>query len=87
MPETQQITFSDREIVEMLIKNQNIHDGYWGIIIGFGLGAGTLPAPPNGHPVPSAIVQIQKIGIQRSDKPNPGTIDAAKVNPQTDTER
>jgi hypothetical protein len=82
MPETQQITFSHREIVEMLIKNQNIHDGYWGIIIEFGLGAGALPAPPNGNPVPSAIVQISKIGIQRSDKPNPQTVDASTVNPR-----
>lgn len=86
MPETNQVTFSHEEIVEMLIKRQDIHDGFWSIVIQFGLGVGALPTPPSGKVVPSAIVQIAKIGIQRSDNPNPGTIDAAKVNPPTNTE-
>ncbi len=85
MPEMNQITFSHREIVEMLIKNQNIHDGHWGIIVEFGLGAGQFPAPPQGKPVPGAIVTIVKIGIQRSEQPTSETVNAAEVNPRSAT--
>ncbi len=84
MPETKQIAFSHREVVEMLIKNQDIHDGFWGIMIEFGFGAGAFPAPPKGNPVPGAIVQVSRIGIQKFDQPVPESVNAAEVNPRTE---
>ncbi len=85
MPEIKHYAFSHREIVEMLVKNLDIHDGFWGITIEFGFGAGAFPAPPKGSPVPGAIVQVSRIGIQKFDQPIPESVDAAAINPRSST--
>ena len=40
MPETPQIIFSFKEIAEMLVKQQDIHEGLWGIYAEFGITPG-----------------------------------------------
>jgi hypothetical protein len=91
MPETKKIEFNFKEITEMLIRQQNIHEGYWGIYFEFALAAGMVPFPPSHTPtpktplsssvLPTAIIPITKMGIIRFDEPNPLTLDAAQVNP------
>lgn len=80
MPETKQITFKYNELTEMLIKQQNLHEGLWAIFIKFGIQGANL-GPTRDELVPAAIVPILEIGIQRVDSPNGLTVDAAKVNP------
>ncbi len=84
MPENTQITFSHREIIELLIKERNIHEGVWRLTIVFGLQAVNFGSPGSNDVFPSAIVPVQKIGIQRvgdDELPDGITVDAAKVNP------
>ena len=38
MPETNSITFTHEEVVKLLIKDQELHEGLWGIYIEFGIG-------------------------------------------------
>ncbi|MBI4083468.1 MAG: hypothetical protein HY423_12755 [Candidatus Lambdaproteobacteria bacterium] len=85
MAEITSITWTYQELVEMLIKAANIHEGTWMPQIQFGLAAGNFgPSPPD--VVPGAAVLIQKIGIQRAPEPIPPglnlAVDAAKVNPR-----
>lgn len=78
-------TFTYPQLAELLVKESDIHEGHWGIFLGFGLGGGNLPiGDPGGQMVlrPAAIVPVSEIGIQEFDEPNPLTIDAAKVNPK-----
>jgi len=83
MAETKQIVFSHKEVAELLIKKQGIHDGFWGIYFELGLAGGAIPSQPSGGAVvPAAMVLIQKIGILKFDKPNSLTVDAAEVNPE-----
>ncbi len=82
MPEIQSFTFSLREIAEILIKEQNLHEGLWGIYVEFGFGAANVPAIAEGNLVPAAIAAVQKIGVQRFEESSSLTVDAAKVNPQ-----
>ena len=81
MAETQQITFTHREVAEALVKQQDIHEGLWGIYIEFGLGAGNAPVLPDGGISPVAIIPVLKIGLQRFEEANSLTVDAAEVNP------
>jgi len=82
MGEPQIITFSYQELVTALIKHQGIHEGIWGLTIQVGLQAGNIQAGPSGSDtVMGIIIPLQKIGIQKQDKPNPIAVDAAKVNP------
>lgn len=80
MAEAQNYTFDYKEIVEELIKKQGIHEGLWGIYMEFGIG-GANAGPSDGMVFPTAIVPVLKIGIQRFDKPNNLTVDAAEKNP------
>ncbi len=74
-------TFDHRELAEILIKKQEIHEGFWAIYIEFGLGAANINQPTSDELVPAAIVPVKKIGIHRHDTPNNLTVDASVVNP------
>ena len=80
MAEAQNYLFEYKEVAEALIKKQGIHEGLWGIYMEFGIG-GINTGPSDDALLPTAIVPVVKIGIQRFDKPNNLTVDAAKANP------
>ena len=75
------ILFSFQELAEMMVKQQNIHDGLWGIYLRFAIGAANA-ADATGSFYPTALVPVKEIGLQRFDEPNSLTVDAAKVNPR-----
>lgn len=84
MPETIQITLSHRELAEMIVKDQNIHEGMWRLIVFFGIQGANFIPPGDNEAFPTAIVPVQKIGIQKvgsEEKEDNLTVDAAKVNP------
>jgi hypothetical protein len=81
MPEARQIAFSFQELAEVLVRQQEIHEGLWGIYTQFGIAAANVNGPEGGI-VPAAIIPVQGIGIQRFDVEVEGlTVDAATVNP------
>jgi hypothetical protein len=82
MGEPQLITFSYKELATVLIKHQGIHEGLWALTVQLALQAGmTKVGPAEEDVVIAAIIPLMKIGIQKSDKPTPLTVDAAQVNP------
>lgn len=81
MPETKNITFTHREVVEALIRYSDLHEGLWGLSIEFGFGAANVGSEPGADIFPTAIVPVRKIGLSRFEEPSNLTVDAAKVNP------
>lgn len=82
MGDPQVITFSYKELATVLIKHQGIHEGLWACTIQMGLNATAIKVGPSEDDiVPAAIIPLLKVGIQKQDKPNPLTVDAAEVNP------
>jgi hypothetical protein len=82
MGQANQIGFSYKEIVELLVKKQGIHDGIWGLYVKFGLGAINIGEPSAPKVLtPTAIVSVQEIGLQKFDEENNLTVDAAVFNP------
>ncbi|MFZ0501923.1 MAG: hypothetical protein WAM52_22580 [Steroidobacteraceae bacterium] len=81
MPESTAIMFTHKELAELLVKSQKIHEGIWGITVQFGLGA-TNAGPNEKELLPAAIVPVVNIGIKKFDSENNLTVDAAKVNPK-----
>ena len=82
MPETTQIKFPFKELTAILIKAQDIHEGYWSVYAKFGINAINLSV--NGAPaVPSAIVPLLEIGLTRESDTEAGelAVNAAEVNP------
>lgn len=82
MPEIKNYTFGHTELAEILIKQQGIHDGLWGIYIEFNMVAANVPTGPDPKTLlPASINFVTKIGIQRFDTPTSLTVDASQVNP------
>lgn len=84
MAEPTQILFSHKEVVEALLRKQNIHDGIWGIYIKFGI-QGANVGSSSGDLQPAAIVTVLQIGLQKFDAENNISVDAARVNPKDNT--
>jgi hypothetical protein len=53
MSEANQYMFSDREILELLVKKAGLHEGQWQLISTFGLGAMNA-GPSEDQVVPAA---------------------------------
>lgn len=84
MAEANNYTFGFKELAEILVRDQNIKEGLWGIYIEFGLGAANINTDPSSGTkvlAPAAINVVQKIGIQKFPEPSNLTVDAAKINP------
>ena len=81
MPEKSQFIYSFKELAELLVKDQGIHDGYWGLFVRFGIAAAN--AGPSGAELkPTAIVPIVELGLQRFEELNNLSVDSAEVNPK-----
>ena len=74
--------FGHKEIVELLIKRQDIHEGLWCLAVEFGFAAANVGPTPD-QIAPSGVVAIVRIGIKQSQTADALTVDAAKANPKT----
>ncbi len=83
MAEPSQISFSYKEVVEALVKNQGIHNGIWGLFVKFGIQATNIGENEK-EVKPAAIIPVLEIGLQKFEKENNISVDAAKINPKTD---
>ncbi|HJZ83423.1 MAG TPA: hypothetical protein VKD91_23845 [Pyrinomonadaceae bacterium] len=80
MADASQYTIPYRELAEVMIKYLDIHEGFWSVFFKFGINGVNLSL--NDSPfVPSAIVPILQVGINREAEMTPLTVDAAQVNP------
>ena len=82
--QVEEYQFSHKEVVEALIKKQDLREGIWMLQIKFGIGAANVQNPDaEEQVVPAAIVPIVAIGLQKQEKINALALDAAVVNPKT----
>jgi len=82
MAEASQYVFTHKEVAEALVKKQGIHEGLWGLYVEFGIQGANINLPPaEDIVVPAAVVPVLKLGIQKFEKANSLTVDAAMVNP------
>lgn len=84
MAEADRYLFDLRELAELLVREQGVRQGNWGIYVEFGLGAANVPTGPD-SPLgktltPASINFVQKVGIQQFPEPNSLTIDAAQIH-------
>ena len=79
MPEINQYTFQNRELLEIVIRKAGISDGAWSLTATFGVTMG--PAPD--QIAPGFAVVVQGVGIQRLPvgMQDPMALDASVVNP------
>lgn len=83
MPDVNQFSFTHRELLTLLIKAADLHEGKWMMLITFGFTAGNF-GPDEKSVMPGAIIAVQHVGLQRAtpDSPTSIVVDAAEVNPK-----
>jgi len=84
MPEPTQIIFTFKEVVEALLKKQGIHEGIWGIYVKFAISAANVKVgltPGSDQLLPTALVPVLELGIQKFESEGNLSVDASKVNP------
>lgn len=82
MAEITQLFYSHQELVIAMLKDRNIHEGHWILIVNFGFAAMNAGQDEAGTDVsPTAMVGVNKIGIQQIPDPTPFSVDASIANP------
>jgi hypothetical protein len=80
MPEANQITYSFKELATLMVKEQGLQEGIWGVYVRFGISAANA-GPSDSDLKPTALVPVVDIGLQRFEELNNLSVDAAQVNP------
>lgn len=84
MAEIDRIAFTYKELAECLVKRQGFHEGIWGVYVRFGMQATNL-GQNEMELLPTAILPLIEIGLQKVEKENNLAVDAARVNPDIKT--
>lgn len=70
-----------KELVALLIKHHGFHEGQFDLLLEYQFGVGAFgPSPAEINP--GVMIGIAKLGLTRSVKPGPLTVNAADVNPE-----
>lgn len=80
MAQPNQIMYSFKELAALMVKDQGMHEGYWGLSVRFGISA-TNAGVSESDLRPTALVPIVEIGLQKFEEVNNLSVDAAEVNP------
>lgn len=78
MADPTQIKFSYQELATLMLKAQGIKEGLWAIYVKFGI-VGVNAGPSEDSQVPTALVPLHEMGIQRVDVKHPLAVDASKI--------
>lgn len=86
MTKATQFLYPHRDLVTMMLREAEIHEGYWQLIANFRLGVGNVGASPQ-DAMPTGMVSFAGAGIQKFDRQEgqelpPLTYDAAELNPR-----
>jgi hypothetical protein len=83
MPEASQYLFNHRELLEIMIKKADVHEGKWSVLANFGFSPGNFGPSPD-QMSPGAVVAVLQMGILRAtpETPKEMVLDAAEVNPR-----
>jgi len=83
MPDVSQYTFTQKEIVELLVKKAGVHEGKWTLMLGMGIMPGMIASMPE-LVFPGVSIVINQYGIQKAQPEIPPhlVVDAAVANPK-----
>lgn len=81
MPAANQISYSFKELATLMVKDRDLHEGFWGVFVRFGISAANAGISETDLK-PTALVPIVEIGLQKFEEINNLSVDAAEVNPR-----
>jgi len=69
-----------REIAELLVRHQGLHEGLYDLAIEFQIAVGGVGPSPESI-LPGAMVGVKRIGLKQAALLGPTTVDASIINP------
>lgn len=75
-----QVNYSLRELVEILIRHQDIRSGNYELSINFQIAVGAV-GPSESNLLPGAMIGVSGFGLVPAMVTGPNTVDAATVSP------
>lgn len=69
-----------REITELLVRHQGLHEGLYDLAVEFQIGVGGVGPSPE-LVLPGAILGVKRIGLKQALALGPTTVDASVINP------
>lgn len=82
------LDFSIRDLINALLREQNISTGYWGLTMHFNATGATFA--PNGQPdvkLPGLAVSVSGVSLVPAEEGEEGCIDASQLNPKKSRKR
>ncbi|MEG5266328.1 hypothetical protein TRP66_18720 [Pseudomonas sp. JDS28PS106] len=74
--------FSIHDLLVALLRDQNIHDGFWGLTVQFEAKGATVPiAGKPGENLPGLAVAVSGVTLVPAVEGENGAVDASLVNP------
>jgi hypothetical protein len=83
MPETNQLSWTHKELAILLVKAADLHEGRWQLTVQFAMAPGNF-GPSDDQMSPGMIVATANVGLARLSPDQKATnlvVDAAEVNP------
>ncbi len=81
MAEITQTMFGLKELAGLLIKHQELHEGFYELNIEFQMAVGSVGLNPEAA-LPGAMLGVSRIGLTKVPTKTPHCVDASEVNPQ-----
>jgi hypothetical protein len=78
MAEPTAFMFPLKEVTELLVRHVGAKEGVWTLQIRFGFGAANI-GDSDDTLKPTALIPVMEIGIQKGEKVNSLSVDAAKI--------
>jgi len=72
-----------REMAILLVKHYGLTEGTYTLLFQYQVGTGAV-GPDKENRVPGVMVGVTQVGLVRTTKSGPNTVDAGEVNPPTE---
>jgi hypothetical protein len=85
MPDIKRLVVDFKDLATWMVKENDIHDGIWGIFARFGLNVVNAQTVYQDNPPvvrPAVVAPLLELGIQEYKEVNELSVDAAVVNPR-----
>ena len=80
MAESTQFSYPYKELVTLMVKDRGLHEGHWALVFKFALRGANIGATDMDL-IPTAMIGIMDISIQKVPTPSSLSVDASEVNP------
>ena len=68
------------DLAVLLVKHYGLNEGTYDLMVQYQLGTGAV-GPDTDHLVPGVMLGVSQVGLVKSTKVGPNTVDASLVNP------